>query len=179
MTSDTAKGENVGEGYRVSDDSAITIPLRNLIGLIVTAGIVVMGYFQLVERIAFLERDLTLADQYIKQNSHFREKWPLGELGSLPDDMIQNSKLQALEKLVEVNTEFRNNWAPPEEVQHSVKINNEQEIKIQYLETRIQLLESQLKDFNRMEISLSRAESEIETQGEKIETLFDLWNSRS
>jgi hypothetical protein len=165
--------------FDVSEDSAITIPLRNLIGLIVTAGIVVMGYFQLVERITFLERDLTLADQYIKQNSHFREKWPLGELGALPDDMIQNSKIQALEKVVEVNTEFRNNWAPPEEVQQSVKINNEQEIKIRYLETRIQLLESQLKDINRMEITQSRHESEIETQAEKIETLFDLWNNKN
>ena len=155
--------------FDVSEDSAITIPLRNLIGLIVTAGIVVMGYFQLVERITFLERDLTLADQYIKQNSHFREKWPLGELGALPDDMIQNSKIQALE----------NNWAPPEEVQQSVKINNEQEIKIRYLETRIQLLESQLKDINRMEITQSRHESEIETQAEKIETLFDLWNNKN
>jgi len=164
--------------FDVSEDSAITIPLRNLIGLIITAGIVVMGYFQLVERITFLERDLTLADQYIKQNSHFREKWPLGELGSLPDDMIQNSKIQALEKVVEVNTEFRNNWAPPEEVQESVKINNEQEIKIRYLETRIQLLESQLKDFNRMEVTQSRHEAEIETQAEKIETLFDLWNNK-
>ena len=164
--------------FDVSEDSAITIPLRNLIGLIVTAGIVVMGYFQLVERITFLERDLTLADQYIKQNSNFREKWPLGELGSLPDDMIQNSKIQALEKVVEVNTEFRNNWAPPEEVQESVKINNEQEIKIRYLETRIQILENQLKDINRMEITQSRHESEIETQAEKIETLFDLWNNK-
>jgi len=164
--------------FDVSEDSAITIPLRNLIGLIITAGIVVMGYFQLVERITFLERDLTLADQYIKQNSHFREKWPLGELGSLPDDMIQNSKIQALEKVVEVNTEFRNNWAPPAEVQESVKINNEQEIKIRYLETRIQLLETQLKDFNKMEVTQSRHEAEIETQAEKIETLFDLWNSK-
>ena len=125
-----------------------------------------------------LERDLTLADQYIKQNSHFREKWPLGELGALPDDMIQNSKIQALEKVVEVNTKFRNNWAPPEEVQQSVKINNEQEIKIRYLETRIQLLESQLKDINKMEITQSRHESEIDTQAEKIETLFDLWNNK-
>lgn len=164
--------------FDVSDNSAITIPLRNLVGLIITAGVIVMGYFQLVERITMLERDLHLAEEYIKQNSHFREKWPLGELGSLPDDMIQNSKIQALEKVVEVNTTFRNSWAPPEEVQESVKINNEQEIRIMYIETRVGMLETQLTQLNKMQATLSRNEAEIKTLAKKVESLFDLWNNK-
>lgn len=145
MTSDTAKGENVGEGYSVSEDSAITIPLRNLLGLIGAAGIVVMGYFQLTERITMLERDLHLANRYIEQNSEFRTKWPLGELGALPDDMMQNAQIAAMQEKL----------------------------------TALKNVESDLeKEINHIRLNMNSQAAVNETQGEKIQTLFDLWNSQ-
>lgn len=135
----------MGEGYSVSEDSAITIPLRNLIGLIGAAGIVVMGYFQLTERITMLERDLHLANRYIEQNSDFRQKWPLGELGSLPDDLMQNAQIAAMQD------------------------------KLKGLKDLERELE---KDINDLRIGMNSQQALNETQGEKIQTLFDLWNSQ-
>lgn len=89
------------EGFSVSEDSAITIPLRNLIGMIFATAVIVMGYFQMEGRISDLEREQILMDNYVGQNTEFRIKWPRGELGSLPDDMMQNTRLNAIDKHLE------------------------------------------------------------------------------
>jgi len=136
------------KSYSVSEDSAITIPIRNLVAMIFATGVVVMGYFELTERISILERELTLAEQYINQNSEFRIKWPRGELGALPDDMMQNAELETLKKVVELNTEFRTTWEPPPEVQQSVRMNNEQEVRLKYIERRIESLELKILNGN-------------------------------
>ena len=123
--------------FEVSEDSSITIPIRNLIGMIIATGIVVMGYFALTERITMLERDLHLAERYIEQNSEFRIKWPLGELGSLPDDVRQNSELISLTKIVEANSDFRINWAESAEVQETVRLSHRYDIRLDYIEQRL------------------------------------------
>lgn len=89
------------EGFSVSEDSAITIPLRNLIGMIFATAVIVMGYFQMEGRISDLEREQILMENYVGQNTEFRIKWPRGELGSLPDDMMQNTRLNAIDKHLE------------------------------------------------------------------------------
>lgn len=127
--------------FEVSEDSSITIPIRNLIGMIIATGIVVMGYFALTERITMLERDLHLAERYIEQNSEFRIKWPLGELGSLPDDVRQNSELISLTKIVEANSDFRINWAESAEVQETVRLSHRYDIRLDYIEQRLSQFE--------------------------------------
>lgn len=166
------------DGFSVSEDSAITIPIRNLVAMIFATGVVVMGYFELTERISILERELSLAETYIHQNSEFRIRWPRGELGSLPDDMMQNAAIETITAAVDMNTEFRTTWQPPPEVQESVRKNNEQEIRIEYLANRVIALEKQIDKLSEMSSSVTRHEVDIGTQEEKIETLFDLWNSR-
>jgi hypothetical protein len=89
------------DGFSVSEDSAITIPLRNLIGMIFATAVVVMGYFQMEGRISDLEREQILLENYVGQNTEFRIKWPRGELGALPDDMMQNTRLDAMDKHLE------------------------------------------------------------------------------
>ena len=91
----------MSERFEVSDNSKITIPLRNLIGLIVLVGVAVTTYFSITERISIVERNIDLLNMSVEQNSEFRIKWPRGELGSLPDDAEQNMRLDYLEKQVE------------------------------------------------------------------------------
>ena len=86
------------DGFSVSEDSAITIPIRNLVAMIFATGVVVMGYFELTERISILERELHLLETYVQQNNEFRIRWPRGELGSLPDDMMQNAEIDSFFK---------------------------------------------------------------------------------
>jgi len=166
------------DGFSVSENSAITIPIRNLVAMIFATGVVVMGYFELTERISILERELHLAETYITQNNEFRIRWPRGELGSLPDDMIQNAALESLKGEVDANTDFRTTWKPPIEVQESVRKNNEQEIRIEYLANRIENVEKQLDRLSTLSSQVTRQEVDISTQEEKIETLFDLWNAK-
>ena len=118
----------------INDNTTIEIPIRNLVAIIGGVIVAVFAYTEVTNRISVLERQLTILEVDIGMNSEFRTKWPRGELGALPDDLLQNSQITALEKVVNLNTEFRNNWAPPAEVQESIRTNHAQEIRLQYLE---------------------------------------------
>ena len=126
---------------QISDETKIEIPLRNLIAIIAGVAIAVIGYTEVTNRISVLERQLTILEVDIGMNSEFRVKWPRGELGALPDDLLQNSQINALQKVVDLNTSFRNNWAPPQEVQEAIRTNHAQEIRLGYLEGRVLDLE--------------------------------------
>ena len=63
-------------GFNVNDRSEITIPLRNLIALLVFVGVAITGYFNLTGRITFLEHNMAIQDVHVKQNNEFRVKWP-------------------------------------------------------------------------------------------------------
>ena len=86
---------------KISDNSEIVIPLRNLIALLVFVTVACVGYFELTSRISFLEHNHSLMDIHVQQNNEFRVKWPRGELGALPDDAEQNMRLNHLEEEVE------------------------------------------------------------------------------
>jgi hypothetical protein len=122
----------------INDSTTIEIPIRNLVAIIGGVIVAVFAYTEVTNRISVLERQLTILEVDIGMNSEFRTKWPRGELGALPDDLLQNSQITALEKVVDLNTEFRNNWAPPAEVQESIRTNHAQEIRLQYLEREME-----------------------------------------
>ena len=84
--------------HEINDQSVISIPLLNLIAIIVAVGFAVTGYFNVTGRISFLEHNLEMQGVHVDQNSEFRVKWPRGELGALPDDAEQNMRLNQLEK---------------------------------------------------------------------------------
>ena len=86
---------------KVSDSSVISIPLRNLIAIIIGVSVAVSGYFALTQRLDMIEKDVEITKVFVDQNSEFRVKWPRGELGALPDDAEQNMRLNHLEKQVE------------------------------------------------------------------------------
>ena len=126
---------------QISDETKIEIPLRNLIAIIAGVAIAVIGYTEVTNRISVLERQLTILEVDVGFNSEFRVKWPRGELGALPDDLLQNSQIDALQKVVGLNTNFRNNWAPPKEVQEAIRTNYAQEIRLGHLEGKVNDLE--------------------------------------
>ena len=81
----------------INDSTNITIPIRNLLALILAVAVSVTGYVNLISRITHLEQTQHIKDVEIKMNSEFRIKWPRGELGSLPDDAEQNLRLTYVE----------------------------------------------------------------------------------
>ncbi len=82
----------------IDDSTNLDINLKWLIQIVVMVGCVVWGYFTLTSKINQLEIEILRMQDNVEQNSNFRIKWPLGELGSLPDDAEQNMRLKHLEK---------------------------------------------------------------------------------
>jgi hypothetical protein len=92
----------------INDSTNITIPIRNLLALILAVAVSVTGYVNLISRINHLEQTQHIKDMEIRMNSEFRIKWPRGELGSLPDDAEQNLRLNYAEShLKEINNVVR------------------------------------------------------------------------
>jgi hypothetical protein len=89
------------DATRLNESSEITIPVRNLIALILATGIAVTGYFRLTERLSFVERNVELMNVQVESNSEFRVLWPRGAMGSLPADASQDMRLDYLEDAVE------------------------------------------------------------------------------
>lgn len=82
----------------VNDNTNLTIPLRNLVGLLFGTAVAVLGYSELNSRITTLEHGQTIQDMTIRENAAFVREWPLGLRGALPDDLVQNASIKSLEK---------------------------------------------------------------------------------
>ena len=87
---------------QLNNDTNLGINLKWLIQIIVLAGAAVWGYFGLTSKISQLEIDVMRMKDSVTMNSDFRVKWPLGQLGALPDDAEQNMRLRFIEKDMEV-----------------------------------------------------------------------------
>ena len=86
---------------KLNDQTSLGINLKWLIQIIVVAAMAVWGYFGLTSKIAQLEIDVLRMKDSVAMNSDFRVKWPLGQLGALPDDAEQNMRLRFIEKDME------------------------------------------------------------------------------
>ena len=105
---------------KISDNTSVAMPMRNLITIIGAVGVGVWAYFGVIERLNQLEtskeimlkdiesqveridNDITgLVDGDIAQNNEFRIKWPRGDLGSPPADSEQYMLIEFLSGQVE------------------------------------------------------------------------------
>ena len=90
---------------KVSDNTNIQLPLRNLISIIAGVAVAVWAYFGLHESLSKTQTKLELMSKDLEENTEFRIKWPRGEMGSLPADseqylLIENTLVE-VEKLTE------------------------------------------------------------------------------
>jgi len=83
---------------RVSEDTNVTIPLKNILGMIALTAVATMAYFTIESRLTALEHNVEMTDIEIKANSEFRILWPRGQLGALPADARQDMLLEGLER---------------------------------------------------------------------------------
>ena len=85
---------------KISDNTSISMPMRNLLSIVAAVAVGVWAYFGVIERLNNLEtkaqlseKDLTQTAERIwddlEKNTEFRIKWPRGEMGSLPADAEQ------------------------------------------------------------------------------------------
>ena len=86
---------------KLSDNTAISMPMRNLISILAAVGIGVWAFFGIQERLNTLETNNTLMQNDLEKAVEFSIKWPRGELGSLPADSEQFMLLEMLTSQVE------------------------------------------------------------------------------
>ena len=121
----------------VSDQTAISMPMRNLLSIITAVAIGVWAYFGVLERITMLETKAALAEKDLNQsvemlsadlekNTEFRIKWPRGEMGSLPADSEQFMLIEhiagQLEQMQKSMEAMMNNGVNIKRLQEDVKI---------------------------------------------------------
>jgi len=74
---------------KLSDETNVAMPIRNMISIIVTVAVATWAYFGIIERLNSIETEQTLMTSDLEKNTEFRIKWPRGEMGSLPADAEQ------------------------------------------------------------------------------------------
>ena len=140
---------------KISDQTAISMPMRNLLSIVAAVGIGIWAFFGVIERLNNLETKSTLAEKDlssevqridkdieglingdIAQNNEFRIKWPRGDLGSPPAD-------------------------------------SEQFMLIEFLSGQVESLQQQLKGMMNNQVNIERLQTDMEKALSDIEKLKD------
>ena len=120
---------------RVSSDTGVSMPIKNLISIVGAVAVGVWAYFGVIERLNTLETDNTLIKKDLESSVNFSIKWNRGELGSLPADSEQflliESLLKDVEDIQEELKESRHNATNISRLQKDVEriINDIEKIK--------------------------------------------------
>ena len=134
----------------ISDNTSISMPVRNMLAIIGAVAVGVWAYFGVLERITMLETRSTLTEKDIIQhverleadltkNTEFRIKWPRGEMGSLPADSEQFMLIEDL-------------YGSVEKIEKNLEQNMTNKVNIEFLQKQVErMLEDieKLKDANR------------------------------
>ena len=137
----------------MSDDTAVAMPIRNIIGIVAGVAVATWAYGGVIERINNLETTATLNQQDIELNNEFRILWPRGEMGNLPADARQDMEIEALTRYmesileeVEENDDWIDNFGPPEGVLATVERVRELQVNMTLLQDQVKRLEATLAE---------------------------------
>ena len=134
----------------VSDNTSISMPVRNMLAIIAAVAVGAWAYFGVLERITMLETKSVLTEKDLEQhverleadltkNTEFRIKWPRGEMGSLPADSEQFMLIEDL-------------YGSVEKIEKNLEQNMTNKVNIEFLQKQVEkMLEDieTLKDKNR------------------------------
>ena len=129
----------------LSDNTAISMPMRNLLSIIAAVAVGVWAYFGVLERITILETNSQLAtkdlnshveriENDLNKNTEFRIKWPRGEMGSLPADSEQYMLIEDL-------------YGSVEKIEKQLENMMDNKINIQFLQKQV---EKMLNDIEKL-----------------------------
>ena len=98
---------------KISDRTAISMPMRNLIGIITAVSVGVWAFFGIQETLNKHSTTLELMSKDLEANSEFRIKYPRGELGQSSGEaelfMLVEHMSSLLEDLNKEIKDMRNN----------------------------------------------------------------------
>ena len=113
----------------VSDKTAISMPMRNLIGIISAVAVGVYAFFGIQETLNKHSTTLELMEKDLNQNTEFRIKYPRGELGKSSGEaelfMLVEHMSGLIEQMDEELKGMRNNKVNIDFLKEQVKKLNE------------------------------------------------------
>ena len=127
---------------KVSDSTAISMPMRNLLSILAATAIGVWSYFGVVERLNNIETQGKLMLSDVEKNTEFRIKWPRGEMGSLPADSQQDMLIEFMATQLESVAEEMESM-----MSNTVNIKRSQQ-DIEKLITDVEKLKDKLREAN-------------------------------
>ena len=123
----------------ISDNTAVSMPVRNMIAIIGAVGVGVWSYFGITEKLNQHSTTLTLMQSDLEKNTEFRIKWPRGEMGSLPADSEQFMLIEDL-------------YGSVEKIEKNLEQNMTNKVNIEFLQKQVEKMLQDievLKDKNR------------------------------
>jgi|TARA_Y200000002_G_scaffold382824_1_gene401507 hypothetical protein len=122
---------------KISENTGVEMPIRNLLSIILAVAVGVWAYFGIIERLNKLETDITLMSSDLEKNTEFRIKWPRGDMGSLPADAEQFMLIEHLAgQLEKLANNIETGKAPYDQ---------QQKLTLDFYKSRIEKLEDQIE----------------------------------
>ncbi len=117
---------------KISENTAVSMPMRNLLSIIAAVGIGVWFAFGVIERLNNIETQQTLIEKDLDQAVEFSIKWPRGELGSLPADSEQFMLIEHMAGQIE-------------KIQEQIEEGMHNKVNIQFLQKQVEKLQTTLE----------------------------------
>ncbi len=122
---------------KINENTELSMPIRNLMAMVVGAAIGTWAYFGIIERLNTIENKFVLIEADLGQNTEFRIKWPRGDMGVLPADSEQYMLIEHLaEQLSKLQEQIDEGRAPHDQ---------QQKLTLDFYEKRITNIESQIE----------------------------------
>ena len=117
---------------KISENTAVSMPMRNLLSIIAAVGVGAWFAFGVIERLNNIETQQTLIEKDLDSAVEFSIKWPRGELGSLPADSEQFMLIEHMAGQIE-------------KIQEQIEEGMHNKVNIEFLQKQVEKLQIQLE----------------------------------
>ena len=117
---------------KISENTAVSMPMRNLLSIIGAVCVGVWFAFGVIERLNNIETQQTLIEKDLEQAVEFSIKWPRGELGSLPADSEQFMLIEHMAGQIE-------------KIQEQIEAGMHNKVNIEFLQKQVEKLQTTLE----------------------------------
>ena len=117
---------------KISENTSVSMPMRNLLSIVIAVAVGVWAYFGVIERLNNVETSQTLIEKDLESAVEFSIKWPRGELGSLPADSEQFMLIEHMAGQIE-------------KIQKQIEEGMHNKVNIEFLQKQVEKLQEQLE----------------------------------
>ena len=117
---------------KISENTSVSMPMRNLLSIVIAVAVGVWAYFGVIERLNNVETSQTLIEKDLESAVEFSIKWPRGELGSLPADSEQFMLIEHMAGQIE-------------KIQKQIEEGMHNKVNIEFLQKQVEKLQTTLE----------------------------------